>query len=136
MSIELAWAAGFFDGEGSVYINHRKETIRKTGKFQSAWVSIDCNIHQVRIEPLLRFKEAVGKGVVNGPYKPKTIKSRPYYMWTTAGRHNVYPIILALWPYLSLPKKEQFYKCWEELKVSRQGSKYNKNPLQDLPELN
>lgn len=91
------------------------------------------NVSQVRPEPLFRFKEVVGIGVVNGPYQQKNPKSTPYYMWTTSGRHKTYNVIMLLWPYLSLPKKEQITRCWNEIKDGRESKKAMKTPIQELP---
>ena len=52
---ELAWAAGFFDGEGCFC-------------FSEAGQYVCVSITQTEREPLDRFERAVGLGKVNGPY--------------------------------------------------------------------
>lgn len=54
--IELAWAAGFFDGEGS------------TGCYSGV---LSASITQHHPEVLERFAKAVEEGHVNGPYSRK-----------------------------------------------------------------
>jgi hypothetical protein len=52
--LELAWAAGFFDGEGSTYlgtVSHRKD-----------WNRLTLGVSQVELVPLERFRAAVGLG--------------------------------------------------------------------------
>lgn len=90
--LEIAWAAGFFDGEGSVYF---------TGKY------LVLAITQADRRPLDRFRAAVDLGTVNGPYR--TEKS-PYFTYS-AGVYGVQPVIEKLWPLLSEPKREQIAKA-------------------------
>lgn len=55
---ELAWAAGFFEGEGSVYVEQLE-----SGPY------LRLNLAQVDDRlPLDRFAAAVGVGKVNGPH--------------------------------------------------------------------
>lgn len=86
--IEIAWAAGFFDGEGSVYA---------TGKY------LVLAITQADRRPLERFRAAVSLGTVGGPYR---LEKSPYFTYR-AGVYEVQPVIEKLWPLLSEPKREQ-----------------------------
>jgi len=53
--IEVAWAAGFYDGEGNCCYN------QATG-------AICLSVAQSDLEPLERFQNALGVGKINGPY--------------------------------------------------------------------
>lgn len=100
-ALDLAWAAGFFDGEGSTYIN------RRGGATTGGTVRV--SIGHVDRRPLDRFLEAVGLGSVTGPYDHNTKrnpKHRPHYSYQVYGQ-NARLVLSALWPYLSGPKKEQ-----------------------------
>ena len=113
--LQLAWAAGFFDGEGSVFVNNNKRSKGgTTGKMYSL-VSVDISVAQVRREPLDRFHAAVGIGTVNGPYAPRS-NQQPHFRFNASGRPSVLHIATALWPYLSQPKREQFHRCWDDLR--------------------
>lgn len=89
--LELAWAAGFFDGEG-------------------------CSKHYMTLSvgqkdrrPLDRFAAAVGYGNVTGPYLHGHKKNGdPIYChhWEVSGQKAV-AVLRKLWPYLSEPKREQ-----------------------------
>ncbi len=99
MSTELAWAAGFFDGEGSARMDRR-------GKTPSARVSIG----HVDRRPLDRFLCIVSAGSVTGPYHHNTKKNpnwSAYHSYQVYGKsaHNV---MAMLWPFLSEPKREQW----------------------------
>lgn len=103
---EVAWAAGFFDGEGNVSVTNKRLNSR----------TIMVQIGQVDREVLDRFKAAVGGvGNVNGPYD-RTRSSgnpnhRPYFQYSCSNKDGVQHIIDTLWPYLSSPKREQIEHC-------------------------
>lgn len=99
---ELAWAAGFFDGEGSAFCKVKPPRPETPGGFASLGVSMK----QVRREPLDRFVAAVGVGNVRGPYQVKNPNGQPIFEWGVSGAPA--DLVLAgLWPFLSDPKREQ-----------------------------
>ena len=96
---ELAWAAGFFDGEGSTKLDRRHDR---------AYISIQ--IGHVEPEPLRRFHAAVSAGSVTGPYAHNRRKNKrwsEYYSYQAYGK-TACAVIEQLWPYLSGPKKRQW----------------------------
>lgn len=107
---EIAWAAGFFDGEGSIgahYGRHKKYPYPTLG------------IAQVDRRPLDRFAATVGIGNILGPYKHKTKPHHsPFYEWHIEGK-NVKAVLELLWPFISDPKKEK----WADVQV-RIGEHY------------
>lgn len=131
--IELAWAAGFFDGEGSVFVN-RKRNVRRSGRPGSEpynTVSVCLSVSQVEPAPLIRFADAVGGRRPTGPYKPRSVNSRPYYRWDAMGRPSVHRVLVTLWPYLTEPKRAQARRVWLELEALRRPKS---PPLPELPE--
>lgn len=94
---ELAWAAGFFDGEGNVSVSTRKKTFPQ----------IVFQIAQTDRRPLDRFARAVGNGVVRGPYHHKDKAHQPYFVLTLHGFERVKLAVDRIWPWLSTPKREQ-----------------------------
>lgn len=97
---ELAWAAGFFDGEGSISVSapQHKHSIGRALKIAIA---------QVDRRPLDRFIRAMGNvGNVKGPYKPLS-KGRLYYEFQTTKFEDVQAIVGMLWTFLSQPKREK-----------------------------
>lgn len=127
---EVAWAAGFFDGEGSIFVNkQRVPRPERAGSPVYDIVSPNISISQVDRRPLERFARVVGGREVSGPYKPRHEKAREYYRWDACGRPSVHRVLCILWPYLSEAKREQARKVWEELE-SLKGAK---SP--DLPPL-
>jgi hypothetical protein len=88
--IELAWAAGFFEGEGCVYIDKKGPYLR-------------INLAQVDDPyPLERFARAVGIGTVKGPHKLRDIKRRYAYDLSKGARE----VMEMLAPYLGERSKK------------------------------
>jgi hypothetical protein len=100
---ELAWAAGFFDGEGYV---GKWWTNKKDRKSQT--LTIRTTIHQAHPEVLRRFASAVGVGKVRGPFKKR--KERNWSpMWEyQAACQDTLKVADRLIPYLSPVKVRQF----------------------------
>lgn len=98
--IELAWAAGFYDGEGGCYAHLDK---------RDGSVRIQISLKQVDIRPLERFKSAVGVGNIRGPYQGNKAYHQGQYRWY-AYSQNAYTFLEKIYDYLSEPKKEQINK--------------------------
>jgi hypothetical protein len=94
---ELAWAAGFFDGEG---------TFGYAGKKGCPAVQISQKDPTV----LGRFKEIVGMGTVSGPRKNLTPKGRAstIHAYYISGLEPTQYIGAILWIFLSQQKRDQF----------------------------
>jgi hypothetical protein len=97
---ELAWAAGFFDGDGWAALMRQKG--RRTGQPQA-------RINQSSVdgvpEVLVRFRDAVGVGRIGGPI----IKDRrePLYWWIASSRGDVTRTGELIGPWLSTQKRDQ-----------------------------
>jgi hypothetical protein len=95
---ELAWAAGFFDGEGSF-----------------SWTTpaaFGCAvINQTNRESLERFKRAVaGLGKIYGPYEPRhkdRWSRKPQWAFRAHRREHVQAIAVMLWFKLGPIKRRQ-----------------------------
>lgn len=98
---ELAWAAGFWDGEGCTAAQ-----VHKNGH------NIHMSIAQVYLPNLHKFHKAVGGlGYIYGPHNNST-KARPncqpQYSWQTSKFEHVQAVIAMLWPFLTDEKKDQY----------------------------
>lgn len=96
---ELAWSAGFFDGEGTIGLINA--SIRKP--------NLQLSVRQVRREPLDRFQKAVGVGTIGGPYKNP--HGQDYFAYRVNGHRSVQTVVAMLWAFLSEPKREQAHKA-------------------------
>lgn len=92
---EVAWAAGFYEGEGTIYLSRTSPRMYVT---------------QVNVEPLSRFREVLGVGTVRGPYQQKNPGSQPIYKYTVNGLEKVQAIIAMIWPWLSDRRRAQATK--------------------------
>ena len=100
-SIELAWAAGFFDGEG--YVGSMSLRVRPAKGRARAVLTME--ISQVDERPLLRFAAAVGCGSINRR-AVRNPRWRQQWRWRAVGG-TAEQALCALLPYLSAPKREQ-----------------------------
>lgn len=102
MSEELAWAGGFFDGEGSSYLlKHRTHP----GYFTPGVEVPQCGTDGVPVV-LTRFHAALGLGNINGPHKYKGADG-PVSRWKTEARNDVQLALHRLMPFIGTVKREQ-----------------------------
>jgi hypothetical protein len=90
---EIAWAAGFYEGEGSVSACGGHKLI--------------LSVSQAGDEPLRKFKSAIGLGAISGPYMGKSrFQRQPIYRFQANGE-NVLACLQMMWPMLSKRRQEQ-----------------------------
>ena len=101
---ERAWAAGFFDGEGSVFITN----IGRNKDYPYPRVLIGQNDRRV----LDRFKAVIGEGRIRGPYAYKNRpRTKPMFLWGLFGYPQIGRLARTIGPWLSPQKKRQFRAC-------------------------
>lgn len=95
---DLAWAAGFFDGEGHTRASEREG--RKAG-------SLSMIVPQNDKRVLERFQAALlGMGTITGPHaRPE--KKNEFYVWVLTSAHKCQAAIAMLWEFLDTIKREQ-----------------------------
>lgn len=111
MSEDLAWAAGFLDGEGHFGVVRR-------AKYGHARIFIMAS--QTDPRPLLRLAAALG-GIVRGPEKRKE-GHKPVWRWDIQRIAETRRQVMRLYPYLSPPKQEQIRKALRS-KIEYDGSR-------------
>jgi hypothetical protein len=102
---EIAWAAGFFDGEGCTYTNF----VRNPRTFPNLGLRIKISqaggVHGKAV--LERFRDAVGVGRVGGPRRYSACNHRTdVYSYDIQG-DGALEVLRMLEPYLSEPKRRQ-----------------------------
>lgn len=109
---ELAWAAGFFDGEGCFSYTD------KAGYGAAA-------IGQVDREPLERFQRAVGgMGRIYGPYfklYPGRVSKQPWHQYRIYRREHLQAVTALLWFKLGTTKRRQAVNVLTKMKSCRRG---------------
>lgn len=92
---EIAWAAGLFEGEGSILVAMKHDRPGKSCPSLSMG-SVDRDV-------LDRFARVAG-GKVYGPYKGQGRRTpehyRPIYQWKLTGIERVQAVLREFWPYL------------------------------------
>lgn len=91
---EVAWAAGFFDGKGTIFSEHGR---------------LRLTVRVVDEEAVRRFAEIVGVGKVYGPYANTQAdgwKRRPSAMWVAVGSSAEH-LLEKFWPWLTPRRREQ-----------------------------
>jgi hypothetical protein len=92
---ELAWAAGFFDGEGWAGKSKRgvQARINQSGNDRVPDV-------------LLRFHRIAGCGRIHGPVREEG--RQDLYYWDASSRGNVEAVATGIWPWLGDVKRAEF----------------------------
>lgn len=105
--IELAWAAGIFEGEGSF-------TYSNTRMFPRASVQMNDE------DTVRRFHRALGFGRVNGPY---TVGGRkPSYKWQVDGYARVAAVLGLLWYGLGNRRRSRAVEIMSRCRPARSRS--------------
>lgn len=107
MSADLAYAAGLFEGEGSLHVQHRSDNSRSP----IAVMKISMTDEDV----VRKFHEIVGVGSVGGPWADKRSESyKPIWRWTTYGS-KAKALCGQLWPWLGQRRRERITQVFGEL---------------------
>ena len=107
---DLAWAAGLFEGEGTVSGYWRKDRPSR-----AVQLTLYEGTHHGAPSLLERFRDAVGAGSIVGPYRGRL------YHWTTKRIASVESVSTLLWADLSAERRRQFVTAfsgtarWEDL---------------------
>jgi hypothetical protein len=92
---ELAWAAGFFDGEGWA---------NRSGRGVHSRINQSGNDGVPKV--LLRFLDIVGCGRIHGPVREED--RQDLYYWDASSRSDVELVGNAIWPWLGDVKRAEF----------------------------
>ena len=92
-----AWAAGLFEGEGSIYINKTPGRLRKDGSRPVYYYPV-LAVAMSDEDVIRKFHRIVGLGVVNGPYELRE-GNKPMWYWRAQGK-QAYQVMKWMLPYL------------------------------------
>jgi len=102
---DLAWAAGLFEGEGSVYLG-----ITGTYKYPSLKL---CTTDKDVIE---RFHRVVFKlGAIYGPYKYEVVRT-PIWSWETKKFEHIQCVLTLFWGWLGNRRRRKVYEVLSTMK--------------------
>lgn len=100
---ELAWAAGFIDGEGHFGLHAGKKLNHLTRGVKT----IQIQVSQIYREPLDRLKRILKIGKVGGPYGPYGENREPFFTFRCQTFEGVQHTASILWPFLCSTRKQQ-----------------------------
>lgn len=97
----LAWAAGFFDGEGHVQSRSGSK------------VSLGLQIGNTDLPLLERFRDIVGLGKIYGPFQKKAPEGsihKPYWTWNVRRFQHTQAVSAMLWNWLGDTRQQQIVR--------------------------
>ena len=104
-SADVAWAAGLFEGEGSILVP--TERMR----------SIRLRVGSTDRDVLDRLVQVIG-GKVRGPYQPNGRNTppgrKPIYMWEVQGTNPAQQVLRLFWPYLGIRRRARAAEAFAE----------------------
>lgn len=95
---EIAWAAGLFEGEGTIAPKRGKGNAHR---YQAAIIMTDEDV-------VRRFGRTVEIGKVYGPYQPKNPKFRPIWRWTTTKHDEITELFRLIGDHLGERRRRTF----------------------------
>lgn len=97
-----AWAAGLFDGEGSIYLlEHRSHEGRRIGEIVLTQAGDGASPSVLR-----RLMQITGRGQIYGPYSQPGAR-RDIYRWKVTAQDAIAPTMEVLSPWLGEVKRAQ-----------------------------
>lgn len=103
---DLAWCAGFFDGEGSTMLLKAQ---------RDKYIYIRMCVSQKDRRCLDKFLSIINKGKI---YKANT---REIHNWYCYKQEDVEEVAKLLWPFLSEVKKDQYLDCVSKVVSNKKG---------------
>lgn len=100
--VQVAWAAGLFEGEGTIGYQEQNGRIRV--RFALATTDLDVLEH---------FREAVGCGYINGP-KWRELSTKPIWLWAATSRADAALLSDLLYPFLGDRRRSALERAWHE----------------------
>lgn len=115
--IGLAWAAGLYEGEGTVgcYIQNKEKWNR------SPQCSIKLAIIMTDPDILTEFSDVVNIGSVRGPFKGNGFGKKDLYRYNLSTFEHVQYVIAMLWPHLSVRRRQQYRNAVDKYFAFKRG---------------
>ena len=114
---ELAWAAGFFDGEGTTHVNSK--AFERDGVIKGPYLQLYLSVEQVGEWCLFRFKHAVGGLGTIYPVKPWN-GHQPKHRWQVSSFEGSQAVLAMLWPFWTSVKRTQAAGCLQAMREYHQ----------------
>ena len=106
MSADVAWAAGFFDGEGTSYVDYHTNLSKK----KYPYVCVTAPQVADNREVLDKLQRIFGGSV----HKRGVRRGRPQMTWRIRNRPGAEEVMRRMWPHLGTAKRTQFCLAYEK----------------------
>lgn len=118
----LAWAAGFLEGEGCFSCSKRKYKNRPNKEYY--YISIQAGQNIRSKDCLVKLQNILG-GNITGPYNNKQNKKKQDEMitWTISSQHLAYAVCVALFPFMCLRRQTKIIELIEAFKLNKNKRK-------------
>ncbi len=118
--LDIAWAAGLFDGEGCVYVARSKHDGMRYGHHYR----ISCCISLTHLQTLERFRDLFGGGVHENVNHP----GRQLWQWVLSGQEPVRAFLNAILPF-AMVKREEIELMLDACDNWESGKRVGREPL-------
>lgn len=113
--LDIAWAAGLFEGEGAICCAQKyKTTINQNGERRKSGFRWWLVMHSTDHDVLRKFHAVIDLGKVYGPYQDKRDeKYKPQLRWATTTLNDAQAVLKLFYPYLGERRREKALQCLE-----------------------
>lgn len=114
---DVAWAAGLYEGEGSIHVTGSGPVLmRPNGKRKAKYSAPRVQIKMTDRDVLERFHRVVGVGSLAGPYDNGPL-CKPVYQWSISGFPGSQYVIALFWQWLGERRKQRAREVLLETRV-------------------
>ena len=96
---DIAWCAGLFEGEGSIFIASQIRTNGKRYQYARA------TLKMTDLDVIEKFHQLVGCGIVVKQTKPQSENRKLTYCWQLTTKNELIDLMLKFYPYLGERRK-------------------------------
>lgn len=115
--VDMAYAAGLFDGEGCIYLRKQKVSYNKVSgetKIYNCKTS-RITIRMTDIEPLELFQKAFPFVKLYGPRRASRKNEKEFWEITTEGFARCQAILAAIWSWLSPRRRDKWIEVCDAI---------------------
>lgn len=111
-AIDIAWFAGIFEGEGTIYLNDRG------GKSKPSPI---MRVRMCDEDIINRIQQVTGVGTVIKETN-LTVNRKTIYVWQTGNKRNIARLLLAIAPLLGDRRKNRILELSDHLQYKKKRS--------------
>lgn len=109
--IDIAWAAGLFEGEGCIFTNKEYDKRDNKSRYRERLVLVSTDEDVVK-----KFHSIVGGNTVSGPnIREDRPNEKPTWRWNVSSKSDVERILNLFLPYLGIRRKERALLALERI---------------------